>query len=331
MEKIIIPFAKKAGLTSFSSLWQFKKILQTKKIGHTGVLDNFADGLMLGLLGNGTKLSTYFTNCDKRYLAFFVFGIATDTLDYSGKVVAENKLPKLSKLLETIEKFKGTQMQVPPIYSGVQVEGLRAYKAARAGNEITLPKRKITLYSLTLLGYELEPNSQAVKNACFDIRCSKGTYIRALCRDISKACDSCGYVGALRRTELGLFKLEESLGVERLPAFKSQCLSLEESIKLDAENKEKYSFDEDFTLSQINEKALAFTPEMTESLNLSFAVLQKEFLPNFMLGQRLQAKWFSKVKKTEKALAVFCEERFCGMIKYSEKGFSYKFVNKVIL
>ncbi|MEL3907725.1 MAG: tRNA pseudouridine(55) synthase TruB [Treponemataceae bacterium] len=326
--KIIIPFAKKAGLTSFSSLWQFKKILQTKKIGHTGVLDNFADGLMIALLGNGTKLSTYFTNCDKRYLAFFVFGVETETLDYSGDIVAKKKLPELSKLLEIIKRFKGTQMQVPPLYSGVQVEGQRAYKAARAGNEIKLPKREITIYSLDLLCYELEPNTQVVKNACFDIRCSKGTYIRALCRDIAQACNSCAYVGALRRTELGFFKLEESLGAERLPEFKSQCLTLDESLKLDAENKENYSFDDDFTLSQIKEKALAFTPEMAESLNLDFAILKKEFLPNFKLGQRLRKGWFVKLKKTENPLAVFCEKNFCGMIKHSKKGFFYKFVIK---
>jgi tRNA pseudouridine55 synthase len=193
---------KQPGMTSFSSLGSIKRRI-SKKVGHTGTLDKFARGLLVVLVGPFTKLNPFFTSLDKQYQAVFRFGLETETLDPEGAVTAEGPVPELEQVLEACTAFTGTQMQVPPIYSAVHVNGKRAYQQARKGENVDIPAREITITSMVVDAWE--PPFLRVT-----IDCTKGTYIRSLARDMGKYMGSCGYVTELTRTRVGQFKLSDA-------------------------------------------------------------------------------------------------------------------------
>lgn len=148
--QFIIPFAKPSGITSFTSLWQVKHLLGTKKVGHTGTLDSFADGLLVLLSGKLTKLVPYITDFDKTYRVLFYFGKETDTLDPEGTVIAEKPLPVYADFVAAIRELTGTVEQVPPVYSAVKQAGERLSDRIRRGEAITAPPRTVTIYSIDI-------------------------------------------------------------------------------------------------------------------------------------------------------------------------------------
>lgn len=196
----IVLWNKESGRTSFQSLGQLKKLFQTRKVGHTGTLDKFAEGLMILLTGKLTRLNPLFTGMDKRYRAEMFFGKETATLDPEGEVVAEAPVPDLSLIESVLPGFLGDQDQIPPLYSAIHVDGKRAWKRARDGEEVEMKPRRIHLYRLEILDWESP-------RLTLDVSCSKGTYIRSLARDLGLACGSRGYLTALTRTEVGPFQL----------------------------------------------------------------------------------------------------------------------------
>lgn len=200
----IVFLNKPVGETSFRSLGCVKKTLGTGKVGHTGTLDKFAEGLLIVLTGRFTKLNSLITGMDKVYEAEFCFGKETDTLDPEGEVVGEAPLPEESLIREKISLFMGDILQRPPIYSAIHINGQRAHKLARKGVEQEMPARPITVYAFDILSY----TNGKLK---VQVHCSKGTYIRSLARDLGLACNSRAYVSALKRTKVGPFRLEDSL------------------------------------------------------------------------------------------------------------------------
>ncbi|WP_230974435.1 tRNA pseudouridine(55) synthase TruB [Treponema vincentii] len=148
--QFIIPFAKPSGITSFTSLWQVKHALGTKKVGHTGTLDSFADGLLVLLSGRLTKLVPYITDFDKTYRVLFYFGKETDTLDPEGTVIAEKPLPVYADFIAAIKQLTGTIEQVPPVYSAVKQAGERLSDRIRRGEAVTVPPRTVTVYSIDI-------------------------------------------------------------------------------------------------------------------------------------------------------------------------------------
>lgn len=198
----IILLDKPAGITSFSALYPVKRKF-SKKAGHAGTLDKFAEGLLIVLSGQMTKLNQVFSSWDKRYEAVFTFGKQTDTLDPEGTIIEEGPIPELERITEAIEGFKGLIEQVPPQYSAVHVNGKRAYAAVREGKEVQIPSRNVTIHEYQILSYENGELSVS-------IRCSKGTYIRALARDLGHALGTCAYVTKLVRTHIGPFSIEDA-------------------------------------------------------------------------------------------------------------------------
>ncbi len=166
---------KKEGETSFRSLSSVKREFRGEKVGHAGTLDTFASGLMIVLVGSATKLNPVFSSYDKTYLATIQFGKETDTLDPEGNVIRETPFPERENLKSVLERFIGRSKQVPPVYSAIHVDGKRAYREARKGNDVIIPEREINVSSLDLIDYD-EKNGMAVIRT----RVSKGTYIRAL-------------------------------------------------------------------------------------------------------------------------------------------------------
>ena len=198
---------KISGITSFRALAPIKRTLASGKVGHTGTLDKFADGLLVILTGKALKLSSFFTNCNKHYEALLRLGVETDTLDMEGDVIAESTLPSKKALEAAIERFHGPIMQKPPAFSAIHLDGKRAYKLARSGLPVDIPPRPVTIHELTLRSYE-------PPFARIGVLCSSGTYIRALARDIAVAAGSRAHLAALTRTGSGPFKLTDALNLK---------------------------------------------------------------------------------------------------------------------
>ena len=197
---------KKKGLTSFDSLKEIKHTFGTGKVGHSGTLDKFAEGLLLVLVGRGVKLIPLFENLDKEYYGTIRFGEETDTLDPEGEVISEAPIPSLEVLETALVSFRGNIMQAPPAYSALHINGKRAYKLAREGLMPEMKKRPVTIFLLELISYK--PPFAEIK-----VRVSSGTYIRSLARDIALACNSRAYLSSLTRTKIGSFALEDAIGL----------------------------------------------------------------------------------------------------------------------
>lgn len=217
---------KPAGITSFSALKDLKSALGTGRIGHTGTLDKFATGLLVVLVGKYTKLAELFSGLDKCYRATMVLGRSTDTLDPEGEVIEEGPLPDLQRVEEASERLTGTIEQIPPIYSAVHVEGRRAYRIARSGGEPKLEPRRVTIYRLEIVDYR--PPELDIK-----VECSKGTYVRALARDLGTLSGSCAYLTSLRRTRVGPYDVREAAPVHASAAAQMLAGSVERLLRLD--------------------------------------------------------------------------------------------------
>lgn len=203
----LILLNKPPGITSFRGLNVLKKTLKTGKVGHTGTLDKFAEGLIVALYGKMTKLVPEFTGMDKTYVAKIFFGSETDTLDPEGEVVYYSDPPELKDIEKAVPSFVGAVEQIPPQYSAIHINGKRAYEMVRAGEDVQIPSREVVIYSFDIISYE-KPFLTA------EIHCSKGTYIRSLARDLAQKCGSRAHLAALQRTSVGPFRLEESVDPE---------------------------------------------------------------------------------------------------------------------
>ena len=197
---------KEEGETSFSVVRKVKKLLKVSKVGHAGTLDPFATGLLLVLVGQGTKLSSYLMAGDKTYLGTLTLGTETDTLDRTGRVTAVKPVPKLDPELvrETARAFVGETEQTPPSFSALKVQGKRAYSLARKGLPVSLEKRRVRIMELAVLSLDLP-------DVTFRVVCSSGTYVRTLAADLGMELGVGAHLKALRRTAIGPYGVEDAL------------------------------------------------------------------------------------------------------------------------
>jgi tRNA pseudouridine55 synthase len=196
-------------MTSFDTLRDIKHVLGTSKVGHTGTLDKFAEGLLLVLAGRALKLSQWFTHCDKQYEGTICFGAETETLDPEGTVIANAPIPSREDVERVIPKFLGEIEQAPPAYSAIHIDGERASALARRGEAPEMQKRPVTIFKLDLLSWE-PPYAKIF------VHCSSGTYIRSLARDIAITAGSRAHLTALIRTQVGGFKVQGAVSSEQL-------------------------------------------------------------------------------------------------------------------
>lgn len=219
MNRIII-INKPKAFTSQDVVSKTKKILNVRKAGHIGTLDPLAEGVLPILLGDCTKLSKYLVEHNKTYIATLCLGKKTDTADAEGKVIEEKEVLEKDFNEENIKKvlniFLGKQMQVPPMYSSVKINGKKLYEYARKGEIIEVPAREIEIFGIKLLNINFE-----TKEIVFEVSCSKGTYIRVLCENIAEKLNTVGYMSALKRTVVGKFNLEEAVTFEELENYKT--------------------------------------------------------------------------------------------------------------
>ena len=195
---------KEAGWTSHDVVARARKILDTRKVGHSGTLDPPATGVLILGVGKATRLLRFITDLQKEYVATMIMGSETDTLDAEGKITkTTNTYPSLSDLQESARSFIGDIQQIPPMVSAVKVGGKRLYELAREGKQIDREPRNVKIDKIEV-ATSLEENVFKL-----EVSCGSGTYIRSLVADIAKETGSLAHVGKLRRTAIGSF--EESL------------------------------------------------------------------------------------------------------------------------
>ncbi|MEW6111003.1 MAG: tRNA pseudouridine(55) synthase TruB [Thermodesulfobacteriota bacterium] len=202
---------KPEGMTSSQVVRVVKKLVRPAKVGHTGTLDPAASGLLVILIGAGTRALDYLDEAKKEYLPTVLLGEETDTDDREGRVTRSEDPSGISseQIEEVLKRYRGVIDQIPPHFSAVKKEGVPLYKLARGGTLVDLPPRKVEIFSLTLLSWEAP---------LLDLHmvCSKGTYARALARDIGRDLNVGGRLERLRRTASGNFRVEAAVTLEEI-------------------------------------------------------------------------------------------------------------------
>jgi tRNA pseudouridine55 synthase len=202
---------KPAGFTSHDVVALIRRATHTRRVGHTGTLDPFATGLLVVLVGHGTRLVPYVDGEPKLYEATVRFGAETDTDDATGRVAREATPADDAAVAAALPHLTGVIDQVPPAYSAKQVAGRRAYDAARRGDALTLPPARVTVHEWTIL---------ARRGSDLDVRvsCAGGTYIRALARDLGRLTGSAAHLVALRRLRSGPFGVAQAVSIDEVRA-----------------------------------------------------------------------------------------------------------------
>ena len=210
----IILINKEKNITSHDIVYKIKKIVN-EKVGHAGTLDPMAKGVLPILIGKGTLCSKYLINHDKIYETTIQLGKKSDTADGEGKIIEEKEVKednlKEEKIKSVLKKFIGKQEQIPPMYSAIKINGKKLYEYARKGEKVEIKPRNIEIYSLDLLNIDEKEQQITLK-----VSCSKGTYIRSLCEDISKSLDTVGYMLNLNRLKVDRFDISKSITMQEI-------------------------------------------------------------------------------------------------------------------
>ncbi len=215
----IVIVDKPQGWTSQDVTARLRRVFNTRRIGHGGTLDPMATGVLPVFVGRGTRCVEFFEHAEKVYETVLRPGLTTDTEDITGTVLTEQEVSVSEEdILRVLPKFRGEILQVPPMYSALKVDGKKLYDLARKGIEVERKPRPITIHELTLLGMEAD-------GIRLRVRCSKGTYIRTLCKDIGEALGCGGCMARLRRVRAGEYTVDGAVPLEVL---------------LEAENPEQY-------------------------------------------------------------------------------------------
>ncbi|MGL5315445.1 MAG: tRNA pseudouridine(55) synthase TruB [Peptostreptococcaceae bacterium] len=285
----IVNIIKPTGMTSHDVVSAVRKILNKKKVGHTGTLDPDASGVLPICIGKATKVSELILNKDKSYICELTLGINTDTYDSSGEIL--ERVDDFSFTEEEIEKAFDTQRgeieQLPPIYSALKVNGKRMCDLVRSGraDEITVKSRPVNIKELKVLSI----NGDKIM---FYVKCSKGTYVRSICYDIGKVLGSGGHMSFLLRTSSGRFNLENGITLEELKEFN-------ENGTLD-----KHLYDIDYVLN-----------------NFNHLVLNDNALKYYINGGIIDERRFieKQYNEDDEFVRVYSENEFLGIGKLTRK------------
>ncbi len=255
----IIVVNKPADITSARVVAFVKRTTNAKKVGHTGTLDPFAEGVLICCVNKATRLARFLLRGDKTYDAVLKLGQETDTQDATGSVIAVGNPAKLAH--ETIKsefnRFKGTIEQVPPVYSALKHEGVPLYKLARRGQPIHKPPRRVQIFNIQIREISLP-------FVRFEVSCSAGTYIRTLCTDIGRSLACGGHLYALKRTQSSGFRLQQALTLSQVEQFAlagtlsgqiipmADALGQMPGIRADATLEKKIRFGHRLTLTDVN-------------------------------------------------------------------------------
>ena len=306
----ILNVYKEQGYTSFDVVAKLRGILKQKKIGHTGTLDPMAEGVLPVCLGKATKLSGMLTESDKRYEAVMLLGYDTDTEDVTGRVLSAGSCDVSDEdIKKVIESFVGEYEQLPPMYSAIKVSGKKLYEYARAGESVERTPRHVEIYSIDDINvYELDGSEAGLgsefviqdggtyKCVSMMVHCSKGTYIRSICRDIGKRLGSFGTLMALKRKEAHGNKIEDALKLGEIQALYDKGELEGHIMPLDSLLKEYERAD-----------------------------IREEFKNSLLNGNKLSDTYFEKPDTDrENAVRVYYDGTLCGLYQYEKKTGMFK-------
>ena len=281
----IVNILKPTGMTSHDVVSRVRKILNIKKVGHTGTLDPDASGVLPICIGKATKVSELILNKDKGYICELTLGITTDTYDSSGEILEryEDFNVSLEELEKAFDSQRGEIKQLPPMYSALKINGKRMCDLVRSGrsDEIELKYRDVNIKKLEILSYK-------DNKVMFYVKCSKGTYVRSICYDVGQALGCGGHMSFLLRTESGKFNLDNSITLEELEIFKEN------------ETLDNYLYDIDYVLS-----------------NLGLIDINPLAVKSFVNGAIVYPKGFIKkeFKESDKLVRVYTKGEFLGVGK----------------
>jgi tRNA pseudouridine55 synthase len=209
----ILVIDKPIGPTSHDIVGLIRRLAATRRVGHGGTLDPFATGVLPIFLGRGTRVVEFHLKDDKAYRATVCFGETSSTDDLEGeRIPSKGPAPSREAVEAALPAFSGPIEQRPPAYSAIKVGGRRAYAMARAGETVELASRTVTIHEIALADWDGSDPSRPI--AIVDVRCSAGTYIRSLARDLGEALGTAAYLGALRRTAAGPFAVEDAVALD---------------------------------------------------------------------------------------------------------------------
>ncbi|WP_042356230.1 tRNA pseudouridine(55) synthase TruB [Bacillus rubiinfantis] len=214
----ILPLFKPKGITSHDCVFKLRKILKTKKIGHTGTLDPDVTGVLPICIGRATKVAEYITDAGKAYEGEVTIGFSTTTEDATGELVTKKAVTRLisrQEILAVLQSLTGEIVQTPPMFSAVKVGGVRLYEYARKGIEVDRPSRKVNIYSIELLDKQEEWMGETISFK-FKVQCSKGTYIRTLAVMIGEQLGYPAHMSSLIRIQSASFTLEDCITLEEI-------------------------------------------------------------------------------------------------------------------
>lgn len=203
----ILLVKKEANMTSHDVVFKLRKILGTKKIGHTGTLDPNVTGLLVVLVGKACKVLPYLEDTDKEYVGSLVLGKMSTTEDIWGDLTEEKEITPIENFNEVLQSFQGQQKQLPPMISSIKVNGRKLYEYARNNEEVERPLRDVTFYKLESLDD---------RQYGFRVLCSSGTYMRSLCRDIGTKTNNLAIMSELERTRVGTFMVEQASTLDEI-------------------------------------------------------------------------------------------------------------------
>jgi len=220
LRNAILLIDKPRGKTSYETVSEVRRLTGAARTGHAGTLDRFASGLLVACSGQATKLARYLLEDDKVYCGAVKLGVSTDTDDGEGAVIEERPVDGITRegVIACAEKFTGELMQLPPRYSALKINGRRASDRARDGENVELSPRRVMVYHFDV--FDIDPDNARF---FFRLRCSKGTYVRSLARDMGRELGTGAYLESLRRTGAGLFSIDDAATLEELESHVSGC------------------------------------------------------------------------------------------------------------
>lgn len=206
----IVLLDKPVDWTSFDVVNKLRGMTKVKKVGHAGTLDPFATGLLLICFASATKQVNQLMELEKEYQGTFELGAETDSHDVTGKIVAQHPVPDLSReqIESAAKKYRGEILQTPPMFSALKRDGKKLYELARQGKEVELAARPVKVYAFDILAVSLPEIS-------FRIACSRGTYIRAIARDLGRDLGCGAFLKTLRRTRVGAYTVADALSIQQ--------------------------------------------------------------------------------------------------------------------
>lgn len=275
----IINILKPSEMTSHDVVSFVRKNFNMKKVGHTGTLDPNAAGVLPICIGKATRIAEYFNEFDKSYRGEVTLGTSTDTQDSYGIVMeSSDKEVSEEEIIKVFDSFRGEIKQLPPMYSALKHNGRKLYELAREGKTIERKERNINIYDIEILkNYE---NSKIL----FDVKCSKGTYVRTICNDIGEKLGTFGHMSFLMRTSVGNFNIENS-----------------------------YTLNEIEKLRQENKLESILLPLDTPLMKFKSICFNKNYFKHLKNGMKIRVDNSKNIYKVDELLRVYCEDEFVGV------------------